>query len=58
MDINGIAHIILTAGDFHKSTTFYRKFLPALGMIIVRDTEEMLYGVGARTALGVRPQQR
>ena len=58
MDINGIAHIILTAGDFSKSTAFYRQFLPALGMTIVRDTEEMLYGVGARTAVGIRPPSK
>ena len=55
MDINGIAHVILTAGDFEKSTNFYRAFLPFLGMTLVVDTEFMLYGVGARTAIGVRP---
>ncbi|MDB2439742.1 VOC family protein [Hellea sp.] len=55
MDINGLAHIILTAGDFEKSTAFYREFLPKLGMTIVLDNNEMLYGVGARTALGIRP---
>jgi catechol 2,3-dioxygenase-like lactoylglutathione lyase family enzyme len=54
VDINGMAHVILTAGDFAASTTFYRKLLPFLGMTIVLDSEEMLYGVGARTALGVR----
>ena len=52
MDINGIAHIFLTAGNFERSTAFYREFLPALGMTIVMDSEEILYGVGARTALG------
>lgn len=50
-----MAHVILTAGDFRKSTAFYGKLLPFLGMTIVFDNEEMLYGVGGRTALGVRP---
>ena len=52
MEINGAAHIILTAGDFERSTAFYRKFLPFLGMTLVMDNDQFLYGVGARTALG------
>jgi len=55
MNINGMAHVILTAGDFEKSTAFYRELLPFLGMSLVMDNEMMLYGVGVRTALGVRP---
>ncbi|MEZ5894684.1 MAG: VOC family protein [Parvularculaceae bacterium] len=55
MDINGMAHVILTAGDYQRSTAFYRAFLPFLGMTLVMDNEFMLYGVGAKTALGVRP---
>ncbi|MEX0644205.1 MAG: VOC family protein [Parvularculaceae bacterium] len=55
MEINGMAHVILTAGDYRKSTAFYRKLLPFLGMTIVLDSDDMLYGVGGRTALGVRP---
>lgn len=55
MDINGVAHVVLTAGDFGKSTAFYREFLPFLGMTLVMDNDEFLYGVGVRTALGVRP---
>lgn len=58
MEINGMAHVILTAGDFAKSTAFYRKLLPFLGLTIVLDTDQMLYGVGGRTALGVRPPDR
>lgn len=55
IDLNGMAHVILTAGDFKASTAFYRKLLPFLGMTIVNDTERFLYGVGGRTALGVHP---
>ena len=50
-----MAHVILTAGDFQKSTAFYRQLLPFLGMKLVMDNVFMLYGVGARTAVGVRP---
>jgi catechol 2,3-dioxygenase-like lactoylglutathione lyase family enzyme len=55
MDISGMAHVILTAGDFQRSKDFYREFLPFLGMTLVMDNDQFLYGVGARTALGVRP---
>lgn len=55
MEINGMAHVILTAGDYERSTAFYRELLPFLGMRLVMDNEFMLYGVGARTAFGVRP---
>ncbi len=55
MEINGVAHVILTAGDFERSTAFYRKLLPFLGLTLVMDNNQFLYGVGARTALGVRP---
>ncbi len=50
-----MAHVILTAGDFKASTAFYRKLLPVLGLTIVNDTDEFLYGVGGRTAIGIRP---
>lgn len=58
MKINGMAHVILTAGDFEASSAFYRDLLPLLGMTLVFDSDQMLYGVGARTALGVmRPSK-
>lgn len=55
MEINGMAHVILTAGDFEKSSAFYRDLLQFLGMTLVLDSDQMLYGVGGRTALGVMP---
>ena len=58
MDISGMAHVILTAGDFEKSTGFYRNLLPAMGMKIVSDNEHIFYCVGARTALGIRPPDK
>ena len=32
MEINGIAHLFVTAGDFARSREFYAKLLPELGM--------------------------
>ena len=58
MDISGMAHVILTAGDFDTSTGFYRELLPAMGMKIVSDNEHIFYCVGAKTALGIRPPDK
>jgi catechol 2,3-dioxygenase-like lactoylglutathione lyase family enzyme len=54
MEINGIAHTILTAGDFGVSRAFYGQLLPFLGLTAVLDTDDTYYCVGGRTALGVR----
>ncbi len=53
-DLNGVAHVILTAGDFARSTTFWRDMIAHLGLKLVLDSEHMLYGVGGRTAIGIR----
>jgi catechol 2,3-dioxygenase-like lactoylglutathione lyase family enzyme len=53
MEINGMAHVILTASNFERSRDFYRKLLPFLGMTPVIDTDTYYYCVGGRTALGV-----
>jgi catechol 2,3-dioxygenase-like lactoylglutathione lyase family enzyme len=55
MEINGIAHVMLTVGDFARARAFYGTLLPALGLKPVVDTEELFYCVGGRTALGIRP---
>ena len=52
IDINGMAHVILTVSRFDVAREFYRKLLPAFGMKIVFDGDQLLYGVGARTAIG------
>lgn len=54
MEIIGLAHVFVTASDFEASTAFYRRLLPFLGMTAVIDTDQTLYCVGGRTALGVR----
>ena len=54
MEINGIAHIFLTASNFERSREFYRKLLPFLGLKPVIDTETTYYCVGGRTAVAIR----
>jgi hypothetical protein len=54
MEVNGIAHIFLTASNFGRSREFYRKLLPFLGMKPVIDTDEVYYCVGGRTAVAIR----
>jgi len=54
MEINGIAHLFVTAGDFARSRDFYARLLPQLGMKPVLDGDGFFYCVGGRTAFGVR----
>lgn len=53
MEINGIAHIFITAGDFDAARGFYAQLLPFLGMTIVADAPGVFYGVGGRTGFGI-----
>lgn len=55
IDINGMAHVILTVSRFEVAREFYRKLLPRLGMKPVFDGDQFFYCVGARTALGIEP---
>lgn len=52
--LNGVAHVILTAGDFARSTAFWRDMIGYLDLKLVLDSDYMLYGVGGRTAIGIR----
>ena len=54
IEVNGIAHIILTVSHFEKCQLFYKKLLPFLGLRLVFDGEDMCYHVGARTAVGIQ----
>ena len=54
MEINGVAHTFITAGDFEASRAFYRQLLPFLGMREVLDVTGTYYCVGGRTGFGVR----
>jgi catechol 2,3-dioxygenase-like lactoylglutathione lyase family enzyme len=56
VEVNGVAHVMLTAGDFDKCVPFYEKLLNFLGLKTIFKTHETLYCVGGRTAVGlVRP---
>ena len=54
MEINGVAHTMVTAGDFARSREFYSKLLPYLGLKPVLDGDGFYYCVGGRTAFGVQ----
>ena len=55
IEINGVAHVILTVSDFPAARAFYGKLLPLLGMTPVNDTDKFFYCVGGRTAIGIEP---
>lgn len=46
MEINGVAHTFITAGDFERSCAFYRQLLPFLGMRPVAESEDTYYCTG------------
>ena len=53
MEINGVAHVMLTVSNFETCLPFYEKLLPYFGMKPVIRSEDMLYCVGGRTAVGI-----
>jgi catechol 2,3-dioxygenase-like lactoylglutathione lyase family enzyme len=55
MEINGMAHVVLTVSDFAAARAFYGELLPFLGLQPVLDADEFFYCVGGRTALGIAP---
>ena len=55
IEINGMAHVILTVSRFGVAREFYRKLLPECGMKPVFDGDKLFYCVGARTAIGIEP---
>ncbi len=54
MEINGVAHTFITAGDFEASVAFYRQLLPFMGLQEVADSADTYYCVGGRTGFGIR----
>jgi catechol 2,3-dioxygenase-like lactoylglutathione lyase family enzyme len=52
-EINGIAHIQLTVSDLSKSIPFYRTLLTGMGLTLVNDNENGIYGVGGRTGITI-----
>ena len=54
MEINGIAHVMLTVSDFERCKPFYLRTLTYMGLKPVIDTDGWLYCVGGRTAFGIQ----
>ena len=54
MEINGIAHVMLTVGDFGRAREFYGKLLPFLGLHPLVDGDGWYYCIGGRTAFGIQ----
>ena len=55
ININGMAHVILTVSQYDKAKAFYARLMLAMGLECVFDGSDMTYFVGARTALGIQP---
>jgi catechol 2,3-dioxygenase-like lactoylglutathione lyase family enzyme len=55
IEINGMAHVILTVSRFDLARAFYGRLLPLFGMEPVFDSERLFYCVGGRTAIGIEP---
>jgi len=53
MEINGIAHAMLTVGNFAAGVEFYEPLLHFLGLTTVMKADGFLYCVGGRTAVGI-----
>jgi len=54
IDVNGMAHVILTVSQFDKARDLYCELLPFLGLTKVYDGNNFVYHVGGRTALGIQ----
>ena len=55
IEINGMAHVVLTVSQYDEAKAFYGRLMPALGMERVFDSSDFCYFVGGRTALGLQP---
>ncbi len=55
IELNGMAHVILTVSQFDEARAFYRELLPQCGMKPVFDGDAFCYFVGGRTAIGIEP---
>jgi catechol 2,3-dioxygenase-like lactoylglutathione lyase family enzyme len=53
MEINGIAHVMLTVSRFEECLPFYERLLAFLGLTPVLRGDGFFYCVGGRTAVGM-----
>jgi catechol 2,3-dioxygenase-like lactoylglutathione lyase family enzyme len=55
LEINGVAHVILRVNRIEQCVVFYDQLMPFLGLRAVAPrSEDFVYYVGGRTALGIR----
>ncbi len=54
IELNGMAHVVLTVSRFEAARAFYSALLPFLGMKLVFDGADFCYHVGGRTAIGIQ----
>jgi catechol 2,3-dioxygenase-like lactoylglutathione lyase family enzyme len=54
LEVNGMAHVILTVSSFERAKEFYGQLMPAFGLNKVFENEQFVYWVGGRTALGIQ----
>lgn len=54
MEINGIAHVMLTVSDFEACRVFWGRLLPELGLTPLIDSADNYYCIGGRTAIGIQ----
>ncbi|MDC1287159.1 VOC family protein [Gammaproteobacteria bacterium] len=55
INLNGMAHVMLSVSQFELARDFYSRLMPAMGLENVNDSENLCYFVGARTAVGIQP---
>ena len=55
IEVNGVAHVILRVDRVAECIAFYDRLMPFLGLrAIPPRSEEFVYYVGGRTAVGIR----
>ncbi|MDP6707672.1 MAG: VOC family protein [Alphaproteobacteria bacterium] len=55
IEVNGMAHVMLTVSSYEDARVFYSRLMPTLGLECVFDGSELCYFVGGRTAIGIQP---
>lgn len=54
LEINGMAHVVVTVSSFEASRVFYDRVLTFFGLKQVFEGAEFAYWVGGRTAVGIQ----
>lgn len=54
IEINGVAHVILRVNRVAECIAFYDRLMPFLGLRAVERSDDFVYYVGGRTAVGIR----